>query len=101
MLLEECERSVAYRYPDDSPEDLPGYGDRAASYNYRPVLELEPDPVVGLSLIACLRYQSCEHPGWSQSEAYRFCEGFEAAMIRRLPGYNEAPWHYVREGVAA
>jgi hypothetical protein len=97
MLLEENERSVAYRYPDDPAE----VGAIAASYRFRTVAGLEADSITGFGLVACLRYQSCEHPEWKRSEAFRFCEGFERAMIRRLPGMDSAPWHYERGGVPA
>ena len=97
MLLEENERSVAYRYPDEPAM----VGWVADGYRFRRVAGLEADSVTGFGLVACLRYQSCEHPEWKRSEAYRFCEGFERAMISRLPGMDSAPWHYERGGIPA
>lgn len=101
MLLTENQASVSYRYPEDSPGELPGtIGEAAANYRFHPVFELDTRPETGFGLIACLRYQSCEHPGWKRSEAFRFCEAFEAAMILRLPGMETAPWEWQRKGTA-
>jgi hypothetical protein len=36
----------------------------------------------------CLRYQSCEHPGWEESEACRLVE----EIIARTPGDEDAEW---------
>ena len=41
----------------------------------------------------CLDYQSCEHPGWEQSDA---CKLLQAIIgddtSAHLPGYDEAEW---------
>lgn len=50
-----------------------------------------PDPLVVLKAIACLQYQSCEHPGWLDSEARVFCQALRAVTIAALPGYHQAP----------
>ena len=96
MLIIENRASVSYRYNDS--DDLPGtIGEGAANYTYRRV----QDPALlvpanGFSIIGCYEYQSCEHPGWAKSEAYRFCEGLKDALIRRLPGFSDALYHYDR-----
>lgn len=95
MLIDECVKSVSYRYQDSDITDLPGpvngywlipyelgYSDRI------------PTPVETLKLIRCYEYQSCEHPEWPESEAYRFCQALTAAMMTYLPGYEEAPWDW-------
>ena len=46
----------------------------------------------GLKALACLRYQSCEHPAWEASEAATFCQQLQAALIAGLPGYEDAAW---------
>lgn len=53
-----------------------------------------PTPVETLSILACYEYQSCEHDGWAESEAKRFCEALQGAAIRALPGYDDAPWEW-------
>jgi hypothetical protein len=40
----------------------------------------------------CLRYQSCEHPGWDASDACRLLEAIIGSSEGDLPGYDEAQW---------
>jgi len=48
--------------------------------------------------LRCLEYQSCEHPGWTKSEAYRMCEAASAYFAREAienglaKEYNAAAW---------
>ena len=84
-------RAVAYRYPNDNLDTLPGYG-----YEYRTDTQWQPLPVVdyvpvpflvwddhGASIRAsvaarvlgaagCLAYQCCELPEWESTPAYRW-----------------------------
>ena len=84
-------RAVAYRYPNDTLDTLPGYG-----YEYRTDTQWHPLPVVdyvpvpflvwddhGASIRAsvaarvlgaaqCLAYQCCELPEWESTPAYRW-----------------------------
>lgn len=84
-------RAVAYRYPNDKLDTLPGYG-----YEYRTDTQWHPLPVVdyvpvpfrvwddhGASISAsvaprvlgaagCLAYQCCELPEWESTPAYRW-----------------------------
>ena len=69
------------------------YGERAGTepaYCFRRLAGV-PDPVVVLKAIACLEYQSCEHPDWPTSRARRFCEELRDRCIDRLPGYERSP----------
>jgi hypothetical protein len=87
--------SVAHRYPDDAPAELPGP---------RPAYWVEDAPafdvvgartfsaVHGLSMLAGFEYQACELPGWEGSEAGRFLDALQDALIRALPGYADGPW---------
>ena len=50
----------------------------------------------------CLDYQSCEHPGWQQSDACRLLQtiiGDDSS--RNLPGYDEAEWEITPPTVTA
>jgi hypothetical protein len=70
------------------------YGERAATesaYCFRRLAGI-PDPVIVLKAIACLEYQSCEHPDWPTSQARQFCQELRERCIDRLPGYEQAPW---------
>lgn len=102
MLIDECVKSVSYRYPSATNE-LPGpvsqywQGDYTApSYFGR-----QPTPLEGLKLISCYEYQSCEHPEWPASEAAAFCVRLRGALIAQLPGYDDAPWEWTGEARAA
>ncbi len=88
MLMRENQLSVNHRYGEAEIEDV---------YSFIPIKgTVRVNPVMILKAIACLEYQSCEHPGWEGSEAHAFCEALRRRMIRRLPGYDEAPWEVGR-----
>lgn len=87
--------SVAYRYPSDALDELPGPVERyyLEPYTYaRP--DVRPSPVEGLAALDCYVYQSCERPDWQTSEACRLVDRLRERLIHRLPGYSEAPWAY-------
>lgn len=99
-LLAECIASVSYRYPDDSPGQLPGpipnpVADQYEWTDFGRFLT----PVEALCAIDGYEYQSCEHPGWSDSGSHHFCERFRHALIRCLPGYEAAEWEWTPEKV--
>lgn len=91
LLLLENQRSVNFRYDDDDLE--PVYEFRALPWKFGK----RPDPVVVLKAIDCYVYQSCEHDGWPESTAKRFCVTLQGLMIANLPGYNAAPSWEVRD----
>jgi len=85
LLVTENVRSVEYRYPDTARDrgDLPGPTDAyyMAPYVYaEPRVELTPGAV--FELIDTLDYQSCEHDGWTTSEAYAFLRALREAWCR-------------------
>jgi hypothetical protein len=95
MLWLECQKSVASRYPGDRDGGWPGpIGltlSKINSYRYKPV----NGHVVAVSVlkqIDCYEYQSCEHDGWTKSDAHAFCQALRKKMIAMVPGYEEAPW---------
>ena len=95
MLETENRASVEYRYPDraKNPENLPGGPDRdrvPGKRSHRMTLNVKAVQV--LKAVSCYEYQSCEHPGWDESKAKRFCEALTHAAIRMLPGYEESAW---------
>lgn len=93
MLAVENAASVLYRYPDHDNSDYVPAWTTDGTYTY---VELGPmpTPVEGLKILSCFEYQSCEHPGWKDSEARRFCDALRMELIARLPGYSEAPWEW-------
>jgi len=89
--------SVSYRYPNDSPEDLPGRVDLewASPYVY-PLYDSmrwpKPDPGYVFAMLSCYEYQTCERPDWSESQAYAICDAIRRAWCKRVPGYDVAGW---------
>jgi hypothetical protein len=97
MLWKENLLSVAYRYPRDGDGGRPG----PASFRDAHVdtYEWEPMPILsGNALgktIACLSYQSCEHPDWEQSEAHNLLVRLRPAEDTTARGKEEeeaTPW---------
>jgi hypothetical protein len=84
MLHAENVNSVNYRYGETTKPDF-ALCEWAAFHDFSPVQIVQA--------ARCLRYQSCEHPGWEQSDA---CKLLEAIIgddtTRNLPGYDEAEW---------
>jgi hypothetical protein len=81
MLWQENRQSVNYRYGEDNPVD--------------PIYGYEPErhsPLTVLKLIECYEYQSCEHPGWENGEARKFCQALRVKAVQDLPGYDAEPW---------
>jgi hypothetical protein len=97
MLVNENVASVAARYPDDDVDqgELPGPCDAyyIGPYVYRdPRKDLTPGQV--FKAIDCLDYQSCEHDGWTTSEAYSFLRSLRKAYCDRVADYEDAPWGF-------
>jgi hypothetical protein len=70
LLLRENERSVQYRYPNDSNADLPGrIGERARNYKFkrdeRPNVRMECE---------CYDYQACETDDYEETVAHRIIQ---------------------------
>lgn len=91
MLEAENRRSVAYRYPSAAESNPVAIAD---ALNARPPvrLTLNVNPVQVLKAIACLEYQSCEHPEWETSTARAWLESLRNQAIANLPGYETAAW---------
>jgi hypothetical protein len=89
ILLDQNIRSVVGRYEGSSPD----FADRHKNntYTFRPFNE-PLDGVTVLKQINCLDYQSCESEEWEQTLAWRILDGITAATVRKLPGYENAPW---------
>jgi hypothetical protein len=93
MLWRECLLSVACRYPNDEDGDRPGpVGFRDSdvlTYTWQ-----ETPVLTGGALrttLACYRYQSCEHPGWKESESCALVEKL-IDPVRDVPMDDETPW---------
>lgn len=96
ILWAENVASVRYRYPNDAPGEEPGtYVDDEpewhSTYKYRRAGK-RLTIAEAFSAITCLDYQSCEHPEWRESEAFRILQSVKDCLATVLPGYSAAPW---------
>lgn len=102
VLVAEQLASVSHRYPDDSLDDLPGYiPDVGKEYEHHNTM-LSMNPVFILHACNGYEYQSCEHPGWPKSEAFRIIEAIRSAAVSQLT--ETAPtmfWSLDPESVSA
>lgn len=85
MLLDQNYVSVGHRY--DESDDAPRFDYGRHFLDHAPV-----SPVAVLKAIDCYVYQSCEDPGWEESNARRFCDALRKLAISKLPGYDDAAW---------
>jgi len=102
ILLKECERSVAHRYPDG---DLPGKdGEHHDTYYFKtfsPLLSMARDKKVAWVVKAChcFDYQSCETDDYEESVAHKIIRAIEARAVTQLTDYDDAPWEINRDRV--
>lgn len=90
MLWDENVKSVKYRYPNST--ELPG--PIGSDYVYGLHQPSRAEITIGgvLKAIDGLDYQSCEHPGWRDSQAKAFLESLRGTACCRVPGYDAAAW---------
>lgn len=99
MLWNENIKSVMYRYPDCTRDDLPGpcgedFKIRATDLADRPEWLYPLDLAQVFKSCDCYEYQSCEHPGWKHSQAHAFIQALRSAAWHQLPGYKNAKRDY-------
>ncbi len=84
MLWSENWKSVSFRYPDAKcyGAEPPEYG----RHDMNGTGEVTPERT--LRACDCYEYQSCEHPGFYESEAFAFVYALRAAAWNALPGYQ-------------
>lgn len=87
LLWRENMASLDARYPGDDTKGLarPGPIDNRAALEQFPLLHI-------IKACHCYAYQACEHTGWERSRAKKLVELIEAHAVRKLPGYDAAPW---------
>ena len=99
-------RSIHYRYPDTASdtagENRPGpvgvsdFEINGYTFTRQPY---QMNAGEAAKAAACLRYQSCEHPEWEASNAARIIRDLEGMLVGMLPGYEGAPWDWMRKHV--
>ncbi|MGM1065623.1 hypothetical protein [Saccharothrix sp. Mg75] len=66
------------------------YSERTPTPRYRlHTTEADLDPILLLRAVDCYTYQSCEHPGWEDSEAHALTRRLHAAVLDGNPGLAE------------
>lgn len=85
VLKRENIRSLQYRYPVGLDEEEQDWGG-----TFRRTLDIKV-PVLAKA-IKHYMYQACEHPGWDDSAARAFCAELEQEALRRIDGFDQAPW---------
>lgn len=81
MVWQECHNSVNYRYSENTPR--PDYG-----YAVPPVT-WTPDQL--LHHLECYDYQTCEHPTYEESQAYRLVTGLRDVLKAAGADSDNAP----------
>jgi hypothetical protein len=104
MLVDECVKSVSYRYPGDDvgKGELPGPRDAYYLEPYRFEATRTFTATEIHRACACYDYQSCEHPGWDSSMACLFTATLRAAA--EAVGYSDGediPWGFGEADVRA
>ncbi len=93
MLWHENLESVRYRYGYADP-DLPGATVEEYTWTRVRMPDGEWSVVIAriLKLLDCYAYQSCEHPGWAESQAAKLVGAMRQEAWTLLPAYAEADW---------
>jgi hypothetical protein len=87
MLHAENVNSVNYRY------------DETTRPNYAPCEWASFHPFSQVQIVKaahCLNYQSCEHPGWENSDAHKLLTTIIGKNDEDIPGYDAAQWEITR-----
>jgi hypothetical protein len=92
-LMVENQKSLASRYPDDWQEFFEGFEVEDYKFeedNYFTVYRKLTDAI---HLVRCYEYQSCEHDGWEDSWAHKFCQRLTGAAANKVPESGPC-WEY-------
>jgi len=92
LLYRENRKSLFARYSDRDP----AFVGKAKPPTYRQPPGAPLPAVSIIKMIHCYEYQACEHKSWHGSLARAVAKAIEAHALRRLPGYDDAPWEYSR-----
>lgn len=88
LLYAENVKSLEYRYSEGTAAELVWYKMKAP-INYVPTID---NIFVLAKQVDCYHYQSCEHPEWEDSKAYRMCLSIKEGLLSNHPDYEDAPW---------
>jgi hypothetical protein len=98
LFLDECVRSVTYRYRDSGLDGLPG---PVGAYYWNPYQYRRPPHRLtvpeALKALDGWEYQACECPDFRASAAFALCDELRGSCIHYVPGYDPAPWTWDAE----
>jgi hypothetical protein len=92
-LWAENMRSVAYRYPNDAPDELPGpisFEGEPTVEAYRFTRRRDITRIGACKAIDSYSYQSCEHPEWETSLAKACVDQLFRMVVASMPEYDAA-----------
>ncbi len=94
MLWDENMKSVLHRYPDCSPDNVPGEIGEQYAYEHEDYMigPFKFDLAQIIKACSCYEYQTCEHPGNEKSDALSFIKALRHMVCTALPGYENAVW---------
>lgn len=93
MLYDENMRSLGARYGDATSSVEKGKYLKEVVGKGWEYCALPDEKAIDLIKIAkCYQYQTCEHKGHEESKAWKISDAVISRAIRKLPGYDEAPW---------
>jgi hypothetical protein len=83
MLYDENVKSIDYRYDKR----------KHPAFKLCPWAKIKPfSPIEIIKAAHCLRYQSCEHPGYENSEAAKLVDAIADYAVQELDGWDIAAW---------
>ena len=86
MLWKENAASVMSRYPDDDYEDYAYVN----TYKFKRYHDIKPALLA--QTVGCYDYNACEHDEYETSEAKQAVDALVWSLMKRLPGYEAAPY---------
>lgn len=85
--------SLKFRYPEQDHGDIELYLSRVHKFSMRDDLGAKDLNIIQfLKFVHCLNYQSCEHPDYKKSFAYKFTTLVDEYAIYHSPEYMQAEW---------
>jgi hypothetical protein len=99
LLLDENLKSVGYRYPDATR--ISDWCEGEGAYTFEMIPEASHTATELDEMVRSYQYQSCEHPEWQESTAYKATTLLRALLESRVKAEAQAEWDKVNARRAA